>query len=224
MPALRAVIFDAYGTLLDVHAPMAAEAARIGPHWRQVSADWRMKQLEYSWVRSLTGPAAHQDFWACTQGALDWVATRHRLHDPALYAALLGAYRACPAYAEVPSLLQALRGAGLATAILSNGTPGMLAEACATAGIAGLLDAVLSVETVGVFKPHPLVYRLPVRHFRLRPEEMGFVSANPWDSQAALAAGYRAVRLNRTGEPDEYGLRGVAPEIAGLADLPAVLA
>lgn len=220
----RAVIFDAYGTLLDVHAPMAALAPRIGPAWRQVSADWRMKQLEYTWVRTLTGHEQHQDFWRCTQDALDWVCARHGLTDPTLREALLAAYRACPAYPEVPAMLAALRAAGSATAILSNGEPVMLAAAVEAAGIAALLDDVLSVEAVGVFKPHPLVYRLAERRFGLPAEEMAFVSANAWDTQAALGFGYQAIRVNRDAAPDEYALRGAVPELADLAGLPALLA
>jgi 2-haloacid dehalogenase len=222
MPAPCAVIFDAYGTLLDIHAPMAALAPRIGPAWRQVSADWRMKQLEYTWVRSLTGHEQHQDFWRCTQDALDWVFARHALADEALRDDLLAAYRACPAYPEVPAMLAAVRAAGCATAILSNGEPVMLAAAVEAAGIGALLDDVLSVEAVGVFKPHPLVYRLAERRFGLDAEEMAFVSANPWDTQAALAFGFRAIRVNRDGAPDEYALRGAVPELPDLAALPAL--
>lgn len=224
MPAPAAIIFDAYGTLLDVHAPMAAQAARIGPNWAQVSADWRMKQLEYSWVRTLTGHEQHQDFWRCTQDALDWVFARHGLADAALRDLLLDAYRSCPAYPEAPAVLQALRAQGRATAILSNGEPTMLASAVAAAGLGPLLDDVLSVEAVGAFKPHPLVYRLPERRFGLDAEQMGFVSANPWDTQAALAYGYQAVRINRRGDPDEYGLAGAVPVLADLAGLPALFA
>jgi 2-haloacid dehalogenase len=223
-PSPGAAIFDAYGTLLNVHAPMAALAGRIGDNWRQVSADWRMKQLEYSWVRSLTGPGEHQDFWRCTQDALDWVFARHGLADVGLHAALLEAYRACPAYPEAPAMLQALRDAGMATAILSNGEPVMLAAAVEAAGIADLLDDVLSVEAVGVFKPHPSVYRLAERRFGLHASVMAFVSANPWDTQAALAYGYQAIRVNRDGAPDEYHLRGAVPELPDLSGLPALLA
>jgi 2-haloacid dehalogenase len=219
---LRAIIFDAYGTLLDVHAPMAALASRLGARWRQVSADWRMKQLEYSWVRSLTGPKAHRDFWQCTQDALDWVFARHGLTDAALRAELLAAYRNCPAYPEAAAMLRMMRGRGLQTAILSNGEPGMLAAAVEAASLGALLDDVLSIEAIGVFKPHPLVYRLPVRRFGLPATEMAFVSANPWDTQAALAYGYRAIRVNRDGSPDEYGLRGAVPELTDLAGLPAL--
>ncbi len=223
MPPPAAAIFDAYGTLLNVHAPMAALAGRIGENWRQVSADWRMKQLEYSWVRSLTGPSEHQDFWRCTQDALDWVFARHGLADPGLHAELLEAYRACPAYPEAPAMLRALREAGLATAILSNGEPVMLATAVEAAGIADLLDDVLSVEAVGVFKPHPSVYRLAERRFGLHASVMAFVSANPWDTQAALVYGFQAIRVNRDGAPDEYNLRGAVPELTDLSALPALL-
>lgn len=219
-----AVIFDAYGTLLDVHAAMARHAARLGPHWRAISEAWRQKQLEYAWVRTLTGPAHHEDFFLCTRDALDYAFARHGIADPALRDDLLRAYRRLDAYPEVPAVLRALRAAGVPAAILSNGAPGMLAEACEAAGITPLLDAVLSVEEVGVFKPDPRVYRLAVRHFGVEPEEMAFVSANPWDTQAALANGFRAVRVNRAGDPDEYGLREAGvPEIRDLAPLPALL-
>ena len=221
---MRAVIFDAYGTLLNVHAPMAALAPRIGAGWRQVSADWRTKQLEYSWVLSLTGPGHHRDFWALTEAALDHTLARHEIADAALRADLLAAYHACPAYPEVPAMLAAIRTQGLATAILSNGAPLMLEAAVQAAGLAPLLDDVLSIETIGVFKPHPLVYRLPERRFVAPAAQMAFVSANPWDTQAARANGYRAIRVNRDASPDEYALRGQVPELADLAALPALLA
>ncbi|GGG25373.1 haloacid dehalogenase [Caldovatus sediminis] len=223
-PRPAAVIFDAYGTLLDVQAPVARHAARFGPRWREVAAAWRQKQLEYTWVRSLTGPQHHEDFFLCTRDALDYVLARHGIADPALREDLLRAYRRPDAFPEARATLEALRAAGVPAAILSNGTPGMLAEACEAAGIAGLLDAVLSVEEVGVFKPDPRVYRLAARHFGEAPEAMAFVSANAWDAQAALANGFGAVRVNRAGEPDEYGLREAGvPEIPDLAPLPALL-
>lgn len=224
MPEIQAAIFDAYGTLLDVHAAMARHAARVGPDWRQVSADWRAKQLEYTWVRSLTGPAHHEDFFLCTRDALDWVFAKRGLADPALRDALMEAYLRLDAYPEVPAMLRAVRERGVSTAILSNGTPRMLEEAAAAAGLRPLLDEILSVEEVGVFKPDPRVYRLAVRQFGAPPEAMLFVSANPWDTQAALAAGFRAVRVNRAGDPDEYGLRAAGvPELRDLAALPDLL-
>jgi 2-haloacid dehalogenase len=223
MSAPEAVVFDAYGTLLDIDAAMAAHAARLGPRWGALSAAWRAKQLEYTWVRSLTGAAHHEDFWLCTRDALDFVFASQGIEDAALARALMEAYRTLPAFPEVPACLRDLRERGIATAILSNGTPGMLADALAHAGIAPLLDEVLSVEEVGVFKPDPRVYRLATRQFGCPPDRLVFVSANAWDAQAAHAANMRVVRVNRAGAPDEYGLAaaGVAmvTDLSGLQDL-----
>ena len=223
MARAKAVIFDAYGTLLDVNSAMAAHAPRIGANWAQLSVEWRAKQLEYSWVRSLTGPAHHEDFWLCTRDALDVVMLRHGLHDPALKHDLLEAYRVLNAYPEVPSMLRELRAAGISTAILSNGSPWMLEHAVAAAGIEKLLDAVLSVEEVGVFKPDPRVYRLAMRQFGYTADAMLFVSANPWDGQAAAHAGFPVVRVNRDDAPDEYNLAAMLvaelPNLSGLPEL-----
>src|SRR6185437_8527524 len=146
MPAIRAAVFDAYGTLLDVHSAMARHADRLGTDWQHISADWRAKQIEYTWVRSLAGPAHHRDFWQLTQEALAHVAERHRITDEVLLGDVLAAYRVLGAYPEVPAMLAGLRDKGVARAILSNGEPGMLADAVQSAGIDRLLDAVLSVE------------------------------------------------------------------------------
>jgi len=223
MAQVGAVIFDAYGTLLDVNGAMAAQAARIGPQWPAISAEWRAKQLEYSWVRSLTGPAQHEDFWLCTRDALDVVMQRHGLHDAGLKRDLLEAYRVLAAYPEVPAVLRALRDGDIPAAILSNGSPWMLESAVQAAGIAPLLDAVLSVEEVGVFKPDPRVYRLATRQFGLAAGDMIFVSANPWDGQAAAHAGFQVVRINRDAAPDEYGLAAMLlaelPDLCGLPEL-----
>ena len=221
----EAVVFDVYGTLLDVDAAMAGPAARLGERWAALSAAWRAKQLEYTWVRSLTGAAYHEDFWLCTRDALDVVLAQHGMADAALAKGLMEAYRTLPAYPEVPAVLRAIRERGFATAVLSNGTPGMLADAFAAAGIAGLLDEVLSVEEVGTFKPDPRVYRLATRHFGCPPDRIVFVSAQAWDAQAAHAFHMRAVRVNRAGAPDEYGLAAAGvPEIADLSGLQDLLA
>ncbi len=221
---IEAVIFDAYGTLLDVHSAVARHAPRIGPEAAAISAEWRVKQLEYSWVRSLTGPGHHQDFWTCTTDALSFVFARFGLRDAALMQDLLDAYRRLDAYAEVPAMLQALRARGMRTAILSNGSPMMLVEATQAAGISTLLDALLSVEAVGIFKPDPRVYALAEQRLGLPAGRMAFVSANPWDTQAALAAGFRAIRVNRTNAPDEYGLEAAGvPSLPHLAALPGLI-
>lgn len=223
--AIKAVVFDAYGTLLDVHSAVARHAARLGPEAAAFSAEWRVKQLEYSWVRSLTGWGSplghHQDFWTCTTDALRFVCARFGVRDAALMQDLLDAYRRLDAYPEVPAMLRALREQGTSTAILSNGSPMMLVEATQAAGISTLLDALLSVEAVGVFKPDPRVYALAEQRLGLPANRMAFVSANPWDTQAALAAGFRAIRVNRTNAPDEYGLEAAGvPSLTNLSALP----
>jgi len=221
----EAVIFDAYGTLLDVHSAVGRHAARIGPEATAFSQEWRAKQLEYSWVRSLTGPSHHQDFWACTVDALRFVCARFGVSDPALAADLLDAYRRLSAYPEVPEMLRALRGRDMVTAILSNGAPMMLVDATTASGISTLLDALLSVEAVGIFKPDPRVYAMAVQRLGLPASRMAFVSANPWDTQAAMHAGFRAIRVNRNGAPDEYGLAAAGvPSLADLSALPGLLA
>jgi 2-haloacid dehalogenase len=221
---IEAVVFDAYGTLLDVHSAVARHAARIGPQAAAVSAEWRVKQLEYSWVRSLTGPAHHRDFWACTVEALRFVAARFGIRDAALLQDLLDAYRRLDAYPEVPAMLDALRARDLRTAILSNGEPMMLSDATRAAGISTRLDVLLSVEAVGIFKPDRRVYALAEQRLGLPAARMAFVSANPWDTQAALAAGFRAIRVNRTNAPDEYGLEAAGvPSLTDLSSLPGLI-
>src|SRR5579875_1421148 len=167
---IRAAIFDAYGTLLDVHAAMERHASRLGPDWQAISQEWRTKQIEYSWVRSLAG--RHRDFLALTRDALDYVAARHGIDDAPLLDAVMQAYLRLTAYPEVPAMLRRLKERGIPCAILSNGTPAMLEAAVAEAGIGPLLDAVLSVESVGVFKPDPRVYRLATEHFGAPAGEM----------------------------------------------------
>jgi 2-haloacid dehalogenase len=217
----RAVIFDAYGTLLDVHAAMARHAARLGPGWEAISQEWRTRQLEYSWVRSLAG--RHRDFEGINRDALDTVAARHGITDAALLDDIMDAYIRLAAFPEVPGVLRQLKAQGLACAILSNGTPAMLAAAVAEAGIGDLLDAVLSIEAAGIFKPDPRVYALATDRFALPAGEMAFLSSNPWDAFGALECGFRAIRVNRQGLPDEYGLRARIPELPDLAALPALL-
>ena len=215
-----AAIFDAYGTLLDAHAAMARHAARVGPQWQALSQEWRNKQLEYTWVRSLAGPAQHRDFARLTDEALGFVAARHNITDEGLLADLRAAYRRLDAYPEVRPVLTAMRDGGIARAILSNGAPAMLAEAVTAAGLDGLLDDVLSVESVGLYKPDPRVYRLASERFDAPPERLVFVSSNPWDAFGARAFGFQVVWVNRAGQPDEYGLRGRVTELADLAALP----
>jgi 2-haloacid dehalogenase len=220
---IRAAVFDAYGTLLDVHGAMQRHAARLPPDWERISAEWRTKQLEYTWVDTLTGHHP-RDFWQVTQDALAFVAARHRITDPEVLQALLDSYRQLPAFPDAAPALAALRERGVLTAILSNGEPGMLHDAVTAGRLAPLLDGVLSVEGVPTFKPDRRVYQLAEDHFGLPAGQMAFVSSNAWDAQAAAAAGFRVFWCNRTQQPDEYGLRAAAAEVPGLAGLALLLA
>ncbi len=223
MPAPRAVVFDAYGTLLDVHAAVARHAARLGPDAAAVSALWRAKQLEYSWILSAAGD--YEDFAAITDRALGFALAAHGVADPPLRAELLAAYRRLDAFPDAAPVLAALRGAGVATAILSNGEPAMLEEAVSAAGLSGLLDAVLSVHPLRRYKPAREVYALATARFACQPHEVAFVSGNAWDAYGAARFGFRVHWLNRAPQPVEYWLDSLAAaRIASLSDLPAVLA
>lgn len=224
-PTVRAAVFDAYGTLLDVHAAVGRHAARLGERAAAVSALWRAKQLEYSWILSQAG--AYEDFWALTGRALDHALAAHGIADAeGLREDLLSAYRRLDAYPDAAPALGALREAGIGTAILSNGQPGMLADALEAAGLAALLDAVLSVDPLRRYKPHPSVYALATERFRCQPHEIAFVSGNAWDAYGAARFGFRVHWLNRGGQPAEYWLDALAagPPLTDLAALPARLA
>ena len=213
-----AVVFDAYGTLLDIGAPTQALLNERADALAQL---WRRKQLEYSWLRSLMG--RHADFERVTAEALDYALAAHAIEDPRLAERLLAAYRNLPAYADAPAALAAIRANGRRTAILSNGSPGMLAAAVASADLADSLDMLLSVEDVGVFKPHPKVYALASQRLDLAAEKICFVSANGWDAAGAAAYGFSVVWLNRRNEPDERLPVRPAAQIPSLGDLPALL-
>jgi 2-haloacid dehalogenase len=198
-------VFDAYGTLFDVAAAARQAAAepgqeRLAALWPRLAEDWRRKQLEYTWLRAVMG--THADFRQVTADGLDWALEAAGLgDDPALRARLLALYDELQAYPEVPAMLTALKAAGFATAILSNGEPGMLDSAVGSAGIGGVLDAVLSVESVGVFKPHRSVYDLVGGRFGCAPAQVLFVSSNGWDAAAAAHYGFATAWVNRSGAP-----------------------
>ncbi|WP_424976065.1 haloacid dehalogenase type II [Dinoroseobacter sp. S124A] len=197
-------IFDAYGTLFDVSAAAREAAAEPGREafadkWPEIAQNWRLKQLQYTWLRAITGH--HCDFWQVTQDGLDWALEASDQADPDLRARLLQLYWELSAYPEVPAMLQALKDQGLATGILSNGSPDMLAGAVNSAGLGPLLDDVLSVESVSIFKPAALVYDLVGARFNCAPEEVLFVSSNGWDAASAAAYGFRTAWANRASEP-----------------------
>jgi 2-haloacid dehalogenase len=201
---IDAVVFDAYGTLFDVSAAARRAAAEPGRDalaacWERLARDWRQKQIHYSFWRAITG--VHADFWTVTGDSLDWAMAAAGLEDPDLRARLLALYRELDAYPEVPEMLRRLRAGGHRTAILSNGSPAMLASAVASAGIDGLLDAALSVEAAGVFKPARAVYDLVGSALGTVPERVLFVSSNGWDVAAGAGYGFDTAWVNRAAEP-----------------------
>jgi 2-haloacid dehalogenase len=220
MVGIEACVFDAYGTLFDVHSAVARLRARIGDRAEALSQLWRSKQLEYTWLRALMG--RHADFWQVTGDALDYALACTGV-DTTWREPLMQAYLTLDAYPEVPDALRRLRAGGLRTMILSNGEPGMLRAAATSAGIAELLDAILSVEEVGIFKPHPTVYQLALDRLGVPPHQVAFQSSNGWDVCGAAACGLRTVWINRLGMPPER-LPGVAEhELRDLSGLPALL-
>jgi 2-haloacid dehalogenase len=221
MDGIRACVFDAYGTLIDVHSAVGRLRAQVGDQADALSQLWRTKQLEYTWLRALM--RRHRDFWQITGDALDYALARHRIDPGPIREPLLQAYLTLDTYPEVPAMLERLRAAGLKRAILSNGEPKMLAAGAASAGIAELLDVVLSVEEVGVFKPDPRVYQLAVDRLGVPPEAIAFQSSNAWDVHGAASFGLRPVWVNRLGAPPERLPGAAEHELRDLAGLPALL-
>jgi 2-haloacid dehalogenase len=219
---ISACVFDAYGTLFDVHSAVGRHRPRLGPQADEVSALWRNRQLEYTWLRSLM--ARHADFWQITGEALDFALAAHGIDDAQLRADLMAAYLELDCYPEVPAVLEQLKARGLPTAILSNGTPKMLAAAVANSGLENRIDAVLSVETVKVYKPDPRVYQLAVESLRLPAEAIVFLSANAWDAAGAAAFGLRVAWVNRFQQQPERLPGRPDAQIASLAGLPDLLA
>jgi 2-haloacid dehalogenase len=195
-------IFDAYGTLFDVHAAIARHREQAGPDADRVSAIWRTKQLEYSWTLTLAGE--YVDFWALTERALDYAMALVPGVNKSLKPMLLDSYFKLDAFPDARTALKALKAKGDKTGILSNGSPAMLSGAVSAAAIGDDLDAVLSVDTLKMFKPRLEVYALVTDRFRCIPSEVTFVSSNRWDVMGGVRAGFRGIWINRANMPDEY--------------------
>jgi 2-haloacid dehalogenase len=215
----RAYVFDAYGTLFDVHAAIARYRGTAGPEADRFSEIWRTKQLEYTWTLTLAGD--YVEFWSLTERALDFAFARFPSVDRALKPKLLDAYLTLDAFADAQPVLRKLKGRGQSTAILSNGSPKMLAAAVKAAKLDGQLDAVLSVDTIKIYKPRHEVYALATDHFRLAPADITFISSNRWDVMGAARCGFHTVWVNRAGMPDEYqSVPGaVLADLGGLLEL-----
>lgn len=210
-------VFDAYGTLFDVHSAVARHRALIGPEADRLSEIWRTKQLEYTWTRSLMG--AYRDFMALTEDALDFAAARCGGISMEARAKLLSAYETLDAFPDVVPTLTALKARGAKLVILSNGTPAMLESAVRSAGLAALLDPSISVAEVGVFKTDFRVYARVGARYGVAPSDVSFQSSNRWDVAGAAKFGFRAVWVNRAKAPDEYPDLPPAAALDGLAGL-----
>jgi 2-haloacid dehalogenase len=221
MIGIEACVFDAYGTLFDVSSVACGARDALGEEWQPLSDLWRTKQLQYTWLRGLAGH--HADFWQVTGDALDFAMTTLNIDDADLRDRLMHLYLGLSAYPEVPEMLRRLKAAGMKLAMLSNGTPTMLASAVRNAGLDHLFDAVLSVEQVGVFKPHPSVYRLATDRLQISPGKICFLSSNGWDAFSAKAFGYRVLWCNRFGQVPERIPAMPDGEITDLSGLPELL-
>lgn len=218
---IEACVFDAYGTLFDVHSAVAQHRSRLGDQADAISMTWRTKQLEYTWLRSLMG--CHADFWVVTGNALDYALDAFDATDSVLRRDLMEAYLKLDTYAEVVSVLRELKSAGKQLAILSNGSPDMLSAAVESAGIADILDANLSVEDVGIFKPDQRVYQLAVDRLGVAAPNISFQSSNAWDVAGAAFFGFKVVWINRFGQKPERLPRGADIEVTDLRSLAAIV-
>jgi len=223
LTGIRACVFDAYGTLFDFASAATRCADALGDKAKALTPLWRDKQLQYTWLRAAQN--RHADFWQVTGDALDFALATLGIADGQgmLRQRLMDCYLTLDSFPEVPDTLRRLKAAGFTTAILSNGSPAMLAAAVEQAGLGDTLDRVLSVEEVGVFKPAPAVYRLAVERLGVPGTAIAFQSSNAWDIHAASAFGLRTVWCNRSGQQPERLPGAPDREIATLAGLPELL-
>ena len=221
MSGIQACVFDAYGTLFDVHSAVGKHRQRLGDIADQVSSVWRTKQLEYTWLRSLM--RRHADFWQVTQDALDFAFDMFTVKDLELKKDLIEAYLNLDCYPEVPEALSDLMSRGFKIAILSNGTPKMLESALRNSGLETMIPKIFSVEKAGVFKPDPRVYQIAVDELKVKPEEIAFQSSNAWDASGAAAFGFKVAWINRFGQSPERLPGKPDVEIQSLSELPELL-
>ena len=198
---IRGCVFDAYGTLFDVHSAVNSCATKIGPVHAELSALWRKKQLEYTWLRSLMNH--YVDFWQVTGDALDYAMDAHQINDKALHGELMQAYLTLKPFPEVKEILTLLKRSNIPTAILTNGSQTMVDAAVKSAGLNELIDFSLSVDDLRIYKPDPSVYQLAVDALGISAENIAFQSSNAWDASGAAAFGMQVAWINRYGQPAE---------------------
>ncbi len=218
---IGACVFDAYGTLFDVHSAIRRGGGALGDKADAVSDLWRRKQLEYTWLRSLMGE--HVDFWQVTGDGLAYAMAAQGVEDSALHEQLMNLYLSLDAYPDVADCLKRLRAGGKKTAILTNGTPAMVQAAVESAGLTDSLDAALSVEDVGIYKPDRRVYQFAVDRLETKAERICFVSTNAWDASGAANFGFRVAWMNRFGQQPERLPGELSAVMASLEELPGLL-
>ena len=218
---IAACVFDAYGTLFDFNSAASAAKDELGDDWQRLSDLWRLKQLQYTWLRGLA--EHHADFWQVTGDALDFALATLKIARPGLRERLMNLYLQLSTYPEVPAMLHELKARGIKLAILSNGNPSMLAAVVANSSLQDVFDAVLSVEEVGVYKPHPLVYGLASQRLAIAPSRICFLSSNGWDAYSAKAFGFRVIWCNRFGQAPERIPETPDGEITDLSALPGIV-
>ena len=220
LTGITACVFDAYGTLFDVHSAVRRYSNQIKES-EAVSALWRAKQLEYTWLRSLMG--RYVDFWQVTADALDFALETYGISDAVIRQDLLQAYMTLSCYSEVPDVLDRLKRKGIRCAILSNGSPQMLSSAVKNSGLSEFFDAVISVDMIGQYKPDPRVYRLAVDELKVEKSKIAFQSSNAWDAAGANAYGFNVVWVNRFKQNHERLNTSVDIELTDLEKLPELL-
>lgn len=218
---ISACVFDAYGTLFDVHSAVGALADSVGPQHAQLSSIWRTRQLEYTWLHSMMRD--YQDFWTLTSNALHVSLRELKLDSASLHQPLMDAYLKLDAFDEVISVLKILKSAGMKTAILTNGTPQMIEAAVSNAGIEKYIDKQLSVASVGIYKPDSAVYQLAVNELSVEAEKIAFMSSNSWDAAGAAHFGFNVAWVNRYSQPSEALPGSPSAMLSSLSELPALL-
>ena len=194
MKNVKAIIFDAYGTLFDVNSAAEKCKDKIGDKWESFADFWRTTQLEYTWLRSLM--KRHKDFWQITEDSLDKSMKAFSI-DPSMKNELMNLYKVLSPFKEVPETLKKLKGKNFKLAILSNGTPSLLDELVKSNNLDKLFDDIFSIEEVGIYKPDSRVYDLPIKKYKIKNSEVMFLSANTWDVSGGGNYGYQSIWVNR---------------------------
>ena len=194
MKNIKAIIFDAYGTLFDVNSAAEKCKDKIGDKWEVFSNFWRTTQLEYTWLRSLM--KRHENFWQVTEDSLDKSMKAFNI-DPSMKNELLNLYKVLSPFKEVPKTLKILKEKNFKLAILSNGTPSLLNELVMSNDLDDLFDDLFSIEEVGIYKPDSKVYNLPIEKYKIKKNEVAFLSANTWDVSGGGNYGFNSIWVNR---------------------------